>query len=246
MSDARHSARPPKDMLGALPRAEAVIAGLVVVLFAGMALLAIQFIGLHQDLETANSARDALASQVQRLGASRSRVHPGAEVSRAGASPAPGARRVRPGRPDRPVRRAGRGRPEPTVWAGPAPLARQDRPALPGRPGKRDLLGRRVPLARRGLLVPPGPLEVTAPTARTGRRARTATPSRPPTTTRMLWSAARMVHPSRAAVTPRSRRLLLSTRSAASTADPQSAPRRPGGGAFVCLRVAEPLLSLRD
>lgn len=70
MSDAKHSVKPPRDVTRLLPRAEVVIAALVVVLFAGMALLVVQFVGLHQELETANAARDALAAQVERLGAS--------------------------------------------------------------------------------------------------------------------------------------------------------------------------------
>ncbi|WP_262059652.1 collagen-like protein [Streptomyces sp. STR69] len=68
MSDAKHSTKPTRHL--SLPRAEVVIAGMVVVLFAGLALLVVQFVGLHQELETANAARDALAAQVERLGAS--------------------------------------------------------------------------------------------------------------------------------------------------------------------------------
>ncbi|GHA01638.1 collagen-like protein [Streptomyces echinoruber] len=68
MSDSKHSAKPPRQL--PLPRAEAVIAGMVIILAGGMALLALQFVSLHQDLETANKARDALAAQVERLGAS--------------------------------------------------------------------------------------------------------------------------------------------------------------------------------
>ncbi|MFI5973493.1 collagen-like protein [Streptomyces sp. NPDC051452] len=84
MSDAKHS---NKLRRLTLPRAEAVIAGMVVVLFAGLALLVVQFVALHEELATANHARDALAAQVERLGASPvagppgSRGEPGRSVT---------------------------------------------------------------------------------------------------------------------------------------------------------------------
>ncbi|MFI1767537.1 collagen-like protein [Streptomyces sp. NPDC020800] len=93
MSDPKHG--PRSSRRPSLPRAEAVIAGMVVVLFAGLALLVIQFVGLHQDLETANKARDLLAAQVERLGASPvagppgSRGEPGRSI--VGPSGPPGA-----------------------------------------------------------------------------------------------------------------------------------------------------------
>lgn len=93
MSDPKQSTKAPRRL--PLPRAEAVIAGLVVVLAGGMALLVLQFVSLHRDLETANAARDALAAQVQRLGASPvagppgSRGEPGKSI--VGPSGPPGA-----------------------------------------------------------------------------------------------------------------------------------------------------------
>ncbi|MET9086180.1 collagen-like protein [Streptomyces sp. NPDC004237] len=104
MSDPKHSSRPPRDLTRGLPRAEAVIAGLVVALFAGMALLVVQFVGLHQDLETANQARDALAAQVERLGASPvagppgSRGEPGRTVVGPSGPPGPSGASGAPGK----------------------------------------------------------------------------------------------------------------------------------------------------
>ncbi|GGZ73947.1 hypothetical protein ACFOOM_00465 [Streptomyces echinoruber] len=94
--DAKHavkSPRPPRQL--PLPRVGVVIAGMVVVLVGGMAFLALQFVSLHQDLETANKARDALAAQVERLGASPvagppdSRGEPGKNVVGPSGSPGP-------------------------------------------------------------------------------------------------------------------------------------------------------------
>lgn len=51
-----------------LPRAEIVIVALGVLVVAGIGALAIGFIALSGDLQTANKARDQLAAQVQRLG----------------------------------------------------------------------------------------------------------------------------------------------------------------------------------
>lgn len=112
------------------PRAEAVIAGTAITMFGGMALLAVQYIGLHHDLETANQARDALASQVEKLGgtpvagAPGSRGEPGKSVV--------GARG--PAGPSGPSGRSGTaGSPGPTGPPGsPGPTGV---PGLPGSPG---------------------------------------------------------------------------------------------------------------
>ncbi|MFI6249064.1 collagen-like protein [Streptomyces sp. NPDC051016] len=104
MSDPKHSAAATGAPVRGLPRAEAVIAALVVVLFAGVAWLGIQFVSLHQDLETANGARDALAAQVERLGASPvagppgSRGEPGRSVVGPSGPPGPSGPSGAPGR----------------------------------------------------------------------------------------------------------------------------------------------------
>ena len=79
MSGARRAPKPPSKIRP--PRAEAVIAATAVTMFGAMALLAVQYVGIHSDLETANQARDALASQVEKLGGTPVAGSPGSRGS---------------------------------------------------------------------------------------------------------------------------------------------------------------------
>lgn len=128
-----------------LPRAEAVIAALVIVLFGGMALLAVQYVGMHQDLQTANAARDALARQVQRLGGSPVAGPPGSRgsVGPAGAAgvvgpPGPSGASGQPGKPaptiTGPAGPSGPPGPSGASIVGPSGAAGQD--GASGAPGK--------------------------------------------------------------------------------------------------------------
>lgn len=60
----------PKPTRRRAPRAEDVIAVTVLAVLAFTVWLAVQVVGLHNSLDTSNAARDALAAQVQHLGAS--------------------------------------------------------------------------------------------------------------------------------------------------------------------------------
>jgi hypothetical protein len=156
-------------------------------LLAGAAFLTVQ--QLASDLRAANQARDALATQVQRLGATpvagppgsrgkEGRSVTGARGRRATQAilgrPASPARPGHPDRPDRPGRTARPGRVGPMVSA---------RPALPVPPD------RPVPRARRGSQVLQARTARTAPQGLTDRPAPRATACRPRPTTPMPWCA---------------------------------------------------------
>jgi len=152
VSDAKHGTSSRRELH--LPRAEGVIAGLIVVVVAGIAFLAVQFVGLHQDLQTANQARDALAAQVQRLGASPvagppgSRGEPGKSI--VGPSGPPGA--TGPPGPRGPAGSPGR-----TGSAGPTGASVTGVPGAVGPSGAAGSAGAVGPAGPRGPAGPPGP-----------------------------------------------------------------------------------------
>jgi hypothetical protein len=102
-------------------------------------LLAVQFVSMHQDLETANTARDALASQVQRLGASPVAGPPGSRGE-------PGQSIVGPRGPSGPP-----GKAAPTITPKPGASGAS---GAPGRPGADSTVA--------GPSGPPGPSSTVA------------------------------------------------------------------------------------
>ncbi|MEV7684450.1 collagen-like protein [Streptomyces bungoensis] len=161
MNDPKHTTRRTRTMR--LPRAETVIAAVVVAALAGIVLLVVEFVGLHQDLETANAARDALARQVQRLGASPVAGPPGSRGT-------PGKSIVGPSGP-----------PGPTGPPGPAgPSGKPGKPGKEGKEGGTGAAGASVTgapgdpgaVGPSGPQGPPGPAGPAGPAGKDGKDGR--------------------------------------------------------------------------
>jgi hypothetical protein len=103
------------------PRAEAVGAAAAVAMFGATAFLAIQFVDLSRDLDTANVARDALARQVQQMGGTPVAGSPGSR-----GSTGPAGEKGEKGDQGVP------GKPAPTLTPSPGPSGAS---GAPGRPG---------------------------------------------------------------------------------------------------------------
>lgn len=107
-----------------LPQAELLGAATAVLVFLFLVWLAVQVVGLHNDLQTANKARDALARQVQGLGVKPVAGPPGSRGE-------PGRGLVGPQGPPGPS-----GEPGKTGRDGANATGTPGKPGQPGTPGK--------------------------------------------------------------------------------------------------------------
>jgi hypothetical protein len=150
-----------------LPRAEWLIAATAVLVAGFLAWLAIQVVSLSTDLRTANSARDALALQVQRLGASPvagppgSRGEPGQSVVGPSGPPGPEGPRGEPG-PS--------GQPGPSGSPGKNGTSATGQPGQPGQPGATGAAGQPGAAGPTGPAGPPGPQGDPGPTGPQGEQ----------------------------------------------------------------------------
>ncbi|EFL29401.1 collagen alpha-1(XI) chain protein [Streptomyces himastatinicus ATCC 53653] len=145
----RKDARPPFK----LPRAEWLIAVTLAFVVLLLGWLAVQVVSLTQDLRTSNSARDALARQVQGLGASPVAGPPGSRGTPGGVGPSgpPGS----PGPTGRPGEDGKDGRDGPSGKpGGPGPSGSPGRPGANGASGSDGANGAD---GAEGPAGPPGP-----------------------------------------------------------------------------------------
>lgn len=110
-----------------LPRAEWLAALTTLLFFAGLAWLAVQVVALHGELQTANGARDALAQQVQQLGAKPIAGPPGSRGEAGKTVVGPRGKQGQQGK------QGENGSPAPTITPRPG---ESGKPGKDGRPGK--------------------------------------------------------------------------------------------------------------
>jgi hypothetical protein len=154
VSDTRRASKPARQFR--LPRAEAVIGAVGALILAGVAALAIAFVGISRDLQTSNANRVALAEQVRQLGGTPIAGAPGSPGP-AGASGPPGASGA-PGQPGSTGAAGTTGKPGPSGAPGQTGATGSPGPVgASGAPGKDGTEGSPGPAGAQGEAGPAGP-----------------------------------------------------------------------------------------